>query len=132
VSVLQTFTLFFVLTVAALGAAVFTGFKARRRWHIASVVGVVAMLGATIYFALEVGKIYDLESAGVITPIHLTLAKITTAAYLLPIIAGLRTIYRPASRALHRRLAYVALTMTVLSAITGAVMILMSAPREVL
>ncbi len=129
-SVLQTFTLFFVLTLAGLCAAVATGFKARRRWHIASVVSVVAMLGATIYYALELGKIYDLESAGVITPIHLTLAKITTAAYLLPIVAGLRTIYRPASRALHRRLAYFALTLTVITAITGTMMIWMSTPRE--
>ncbi len=131
-SVLQTFTLFFVLTLVALGAAVFTGFKARRRWHIASVVSAVVMLGVTIYFALELGKLYDLESAGVITPIHLTLAKITTAAFLLPIAAGVRTIYKPTARALHRRLAYVALLMTVVTAITGAIMILMSAPREAL
>jgi hypothetical protein len=130
VSVLQTFTLFFVLTLAALGAAVVTGFKARRNLHITSVASAVLLLGATIYFALELGKIYDLESAGVITPIHLTLAKVTTAAYLLPVVAGLRTIYRPASRSLHRRLAYLALTMTVITAITGTIMIWMSTPRE--
>lgn len=128
-SVLQTFTLFFALTLAALAAAVVTGFKARRRWHITSVASAVVTLGATIYFALELGKLYDLESAGVITPIHLTLAKVTTAALLLPVAAGVRTIYRPASRALHRRLAFVALSLTVVTAITGAIMIMMSEPR---
>ena len=129
-SVTQSFVLCFIATLLALGSAVVTGFKARRRWHVASVISAVVMLAATIYFALGLGELYDLESAGVITPIHLTLAKITTALYLLPIAAGVRTIYAPASRKLHRRLAYVALSMTVVTAITGTLMILMSTPRE--
>lgn len=128
-SVIQAFVLFFVSTLVALGCAVVTGFKAKRRWHVASVTTVVVMLAVTIYFALKLGDLYDLESAGVITPIHLTLAKITTAAYLLPIAAGVRTIYAPSSRKLHRRLAYLVLTMTVVTAITGTMMILMATPR---
>lgn len=128
-SVLGAFTLCFVLTLAALASAVVAGFRARRAWHVTSVVCVLLALGVTIYFALQLGKIYDLASAGVITPIHLTLAKVTTAAYLLPIAAGLRTIYKPSSRALHRRLAYLALTLTVITAITGTIMILLAEPR---
>jgi hypothetical protein len=129
VSALQAFTLFFALTVIALGCAVANGFRARRTAHVASVASAFLLLGVTIYFALELGEEYDLESAGVITPIHLTLAKVTTAAYLLPVAAGLRTIYKPATRALHRRLAFVALLLTVITAITGTIMILMAEPR---
>ncbi len=129
-SVLQAFTLYFALTVLALGGAVATGYQARRRWHIACVASAFVLLGVTIYYALALGELYDLESAGVITPIHLTLAKVTTAAYLLPVAAGLRTVYKPAARSLHRRLAFVALVLTVITAITGTIMILLAAPRE--
>jgi biotin transporter BioY len=114
----------FVLTLVLLGLAVQAGRRAQRKKHIYLVAGAVCGLGGTIWYALQLGKIYDLETAGIITPIHLTMAKITTAAYALPIAFGLMTLRKPAMRPVHKVLAYVVLVMTVLCAITGTIMIL--------
>jgi hypothetical protein len=122
-SVLWGFALCLAATIGFLGCAVATGLRARRRWHLASVAAAVTMLAASIYFALALGRIYDIHAAGAITPIHLTLARVTTASYLLPIATGLRTIYVPRTRALHRRMAFLVLSMTVLTAITGTIML---------
>jgi hypothetical protein len=113
-----------LLTLGFLAGAVATGLRAKRRWHLASVAGAVLCLAITIVFALEVGKQYDLASAGLITPVHLTLARVTTACYLLPAASGLWTIRDPRRRRLHRRLAFFVLAMTVLTAITGTWMLL--------
>src|SRR5262249_32633853 len=109
---------FLALTLLLLALVVATGLRARRRLHVTLVACSLASLGATIRLALEVGKLYDLPSAGVITPIHLGLARVTTAAYLLPIATGLRTIFRPRTRRLHRKLAFLVLGMTAATAIT--------------
>jgi hypothetical protein len=114
----------FALTLVLLGLAVQAGRSAQRRKHIYLVAGALVGLGGTIWYAVQLGKIYDLTTAGVITPIHLTLAKITTAAYALPIVAGLATLRRPAMRPVHKALAYLVLALTVLTAITGTIMIL--------
>jgi uncharacterized protein with PQ loop repeat len=111
-------------TLVFLGCAVATGLAAKRKKHIACVAGAVAMLATTIHFALRLGQIYDLKAAGAITPIHLTLARVTTACYLLPIATGVRTIFVPTTRRLHRKLAFLVLSMTVLTAITGTIMLL--------
>lgn len=116
------------MTLVFLGAAVVTGFKAKRRVHLSCVAGAVAMLVATIYYAIELGKLYDLDSAGIITPIHLKTAKVNTAAYLLPVITGLRTLKNPAGRKLHGRVAMAVLALTVFTAVTGALMLYWSTP----
>jgi hypothetical protein len=122
------FTLFFALTLILLGIVVASGFKARMRVHIPAVIGALACLGTAIFFAVQLGHVYDLEAAGLITPVHLTLAKITTALYVLPLITGVMT-YRDRSRKrLHFRAAMLVLVLTVLAAITGTWMILAS-PR---
>jgi hypothetical protein len=122
-SALAGFSLCLVATIAFLGCAVVTGFKARRRWHLTSVACAVVMLAASIYYALKVGHVYDIHAAGAITPIHLTLARVTTACYLLPVATGLRTIFVPKTRPLHRKVAFLVLSMTVLTAITGTIML---------
>lgn len=127
-SPLQGFALWFVVTLVLLVVVVVTGRLARRRIHITCVALTVVALGVTIRFALAVGKVYDLHSAGIITPIHLTLAKITTAAYLAPIATGLRTLFVPSTRRLHAKLAYAVLALTVVCAVTGTIMILRSKP----
>ena len=118
----------FALTLVLLALVVVTGFRAKRRWHLSFVACTVACLGVTIAFALELGKHFDLKAAGAITPIHLTLAKVATASYLLPAVTGLRTIFVPATRRLHRKAAFVALALTVAAAITGTWMMCL-APR---
>jgi hypothetical protein len=118
------FLVFFALTLVLLAAVAVSGLMARRKVHIPCVVLMLAALGFTIHYAYELGKIYDLKSAGIITPIHLTLAKLTTAAFLAPIATGIRTIFVPSTRKLHRKLAFTVLAMTVLCAITGTIMIL--------
>lgn len=125
------FSTFLVLTVLLLAGVVATGLKARRRLHVPLVALTVASLGITIFFAEQLGREYDLDSAGAIKPIHLTLAKITTLAYVLPLATGLRTIFRPTARAWHRRFAFLVLGMTVLTLITGALMIALAEPLAV-
>jgi len=122
------FVVFLALTLAGLGGAVATGLRARRRLHIPCVVFALACLAATIHYAKALGHHYDLKSAGLITPIHLTLAKVTTALYLLPIATGIATILRPARRRWHRRVAFLVLAMTVVTAVTGTAMLLLAKP----
>ena len=118
------FVAFLALTLVFLGCAVATGLQARRRLHLGAVAGAVLSLAVTIGWALELGELYDLASAGVITPIHLTLARVTTLCYLLPAATGLWTIRNPRKRRLHGRVAWFVLGLTVLTAVTGTVMLL--------
>ncbi len=122
------FPVFLLLTLSLLGAAIWTGFAHRRRAHLCLVISAVASLAVTIFYAEKLGRLFDLEAAGAITPIHLFIAKVTTAAYLLPIASGIRLWFWPASgnRALHRKLAYLVLALTLLTASTGTAMILLA------
>lgn len=122
------FVAFFALTLAGLAATVATGIKARVRVHIACVACTVALLGITIYFAEKLGERYDLESAGAITPVHLALAKIATASYLLPVATGVATLRNRRWRKLHLSLAILTLILTVGAAGTGTAMLLLSDP----
>lgn len=122
------FVLFLVVTLALLGCTVLTGLAARRKLHIPFAVSSLLALAITIYFAEKLGEQYDVESAGMITPIHLTLAKITTALYALPVITGIMTIRKPVHLRWHRRIAFTVLGMTVVTACTGIAMILLSDP----
>ncbi len=126
------FLVFLVVTLVLLASAVWTGFAHRRRAHLTLVVSAVAALGVTIYYAERLGQLYDLESAGAITPIHLFLAKLTTLAYLLPIASGIRLWFRPGGRALHRVLAFLVLGLTVVTAATGTAMVLLAEPKAAL
>jgi hypothetical protein len=122
------FVLFLLLTLACLAGAVSTGLRAKRKLHLSCVGGAVACLALTIHYALGVGKLYDLEAAGWITPVHKLMAKTATASYLLPVVSGVRTIFHPPTRKLHRKIAFLVLSLTVLTAITGTWMLL-AAPR---
>ena len=118
------FIAFLVLTLVLLAAVVKTGLAARRKVHIPCVALTLAALGTTIYFAEKMGAHYDLRSAGLITPVHLTIAKLTTLAYLAPLATGLLTLRNAAWRPRHRVCAFAVLAMTVLTAITGTWMVL--------
>jgi len=115
---------FLFLTVGLLAGAVMTGLQARRRVHIPVVVVAVVSLGVTIFFAERLGRLYDLEAAGWVTPVHLTLAKITTAAFLLPIATGVRTLKHPGTRSLHRKLVFAVLALVAITSAFGTWMIL--------
>ncbi|MFT4649178.1 MAG: hypothetical protein ACI87O_000519 [Planctomycetota bacterium] len=114
---------FLILTVVLLGAVAWTGFKAQRRLHLRLVVLAVISLAMAIRYALLVGPHYDLESAGVITPIHMAVARVATVSYLLPVITGLRTLKNPSGLALHRKAAFLVIGLTLLAAVTGAIML---------
>jgi len=122
------FVVFLAATLALLGLVVLTGFRAQRKRHIALVVLAVAALGVTIRFAVLLGKLFDLPAAGVITPIHLGLAKVTSLCYLLPVATGIRTIFDARAKRWHKRAAFLVLGMTVATAITGTLMLWL-APR---
>lgn len=122
------FVVFLLITLACLGAVILTGRAARRAAHLSCVAAAVACLGVTIYFAEQLGGLYDLEAAGWITPTHLILAKVTVVAYLIPVVTGLRTIRDEAGKGLHCKAAHLVIALTVLTAISGTAMVLMATP----
>ena len=124
------FITFLLVTLAFLGLTLWSGKRANRRVHLPAVLATLVSLGITIYFAEKLGDLYDLESAGAITPIHLFLAKLTVLVYLLPIGTGLATIRGKNVRRLHGRFAWTAVALTVLTAATGTAMIILSDPIE--
>jgi hypothetical protein len=85
-------------------------------------------LAATIVFAERHGRHYDLDAAGPIKGVHLALAKLTTALYLLPLATGLRTLADARALRWHRRAAYLVLVMTVVTPVTGTLMIRLAEP----
>ncbi len=123
------FFLFLALTLAFLAGAVSSGLRAKRRVHLLCVAGAVACLAVSINRALAVGELYDLDAAGWITPVHLWMAKVATASYVLPVVSGVRTIYHPPTRKLHRKIAFLVLSLTVLTTITGTWMLLAATRR---
>ena len=122
------FPLFLLITVLLLAGVVATGLKARLRLHLSLVALALAALGTTIWFAEQLGEYYDLESAGAITPIHLTLAKLTTVGYLLPLGTGLLTLRNRRWRRRHFACALLILGLTAMTAISGTWMILAATP----
>jgi hypothetical protein len=118
------FLSFLALTVLLLVCVVITGMRGRLALHLPLVAASVVSLGGAIAYALQLGELYDLESAGWITPVHLTLAKVATGAYLLPLVTGVATLRDRSCRGRHRIAAGVALVLTVLATVTGAWMLL--------
>jgi len=127
-SALVGFCLFLLLTLGFLAGAVSSGLRAKRRVHLLCVSGAVACLAIAINRALALGQHYDLAAAGWITPVHMWMAKIATASYLLPVVSGVRTIYHPPTRKLHRKIAFLVLSLTVATAISGTWMLLAADP----
>jgi hypothetical protein len=117
---------FLALTLVLLAAVVWSGLRARRRVHLPCVAATLVALGVTIYFAEKMGEHYDLATAGLVTPVHLWLAKLTTLAYLAPLATGVLTLRDPRWRPRHRRCAFVVLGLTVATAVTGTWMVLAS------
>jgi len=120
------FVAFLALTLVLLTAVVWTGLRARRRVHLPCVAATLATLGATIWYAEQMGDLYDLASAGLITPVHLWLAKSTTLLYLAPLVTGILTIRDARWRPRHRVAAFTVLALTVATAVTGTWMLLAS------
>ena len=129
-SAVAPFAAFLGLTLSLLAGAVATGLRARRRIHLTLVSCTVLSLAVTIFFAGRLGRLYDLEAAGWITPVHLSIARLCTAAYLLPFGTGLWTLRHPEGRPWHRRAAFFVVGLTVLTAATGTWMILASPERR--
>ena len=123
-----SFVLALVVTLGLLTCVVVTGLRKKRKPHITFVVLALLSLGATIWRAERLGEHYDLESAGAITEIHLMLAKLCVCAYLLPVATGLLSLRRPRLVTWHGRLAFLALGLTIASAVTGTAMLLLSEP----
>ena len=119
---------FLLLTVALLGVVVYTGLRGKLAVHITFVVITVLSLAAAIWAALQLGELYDLESAGWITPVHLKIARVATYAYVLPAVSGVMTLRDRRHKKLHFKLAMLTLTLTVLAALTGTWMIFAATP----
>ncbi|MEC7231970.1 MAG: hypothetical protein VXZ39_14495 [Planctomycetota bacterium] len=111
-------------TVGFLIGAAITGRRRRIGAHARFVLAAVASLGVAIWFALALGELYDLEAAGDITPIHLGLARATTAVYLWPLLTGPLAYKGLIPSGVHRTGAWLALVMTVAATVTGVMMLL--------
>lgn len=118
------FPTFLVLTVLLLAGVVVSGMRSRLRVHLTLVVLAVTSLGLTIWFAEQLGDLYDLETAGWLTPVHLAVAKVTTAAYLLPLATGVMTLRNRTWKGLHYKCAVVVLALTLATTVLGIGMIL--------
>lgn len=110
-------------TVVFLVAVVVTGLRGKITVHIPCVAATLVSLTFAIVFALELGKLYDLPKAGIIFPIHMLIAKVATASYLLPIITGIRTLKSRVHRQWHFRAAMLVLVLTAAASITGTLML---------
>lgn len=115
-------------TVAFLVAVVVTGVRGKIVMHLPCVAATLASLVVAIVFAVKLGKLYDLPAAGIVTPIHLTVAKIATVSYIGPIVTGIRTLRSREHRRAHLVAALIVLALTAAASITGTLM-LMWAPR---
>lgn len=122
------FLLFLGVTLCCLTVAVITGRAARRKIHLRVVTLTVISLAVTIYYAEQLGKLYDLEAAGWIYPFHLLIAKVTASSYLVVVASGFATLKNTARRKTHSAIAYSVISLTVLTAITGTWMILAATP----
>ena len=122
------FPVFLGVTVLLLAAVALTGLRGLVRVHLLFVALALGSLGTTIWFAEQLGDLYDLESAGAITGVHLAIAKITTLGYLLPLVTGVMTLRNRRYKPLHRVFAFLILGLTALTAVTGSLM-LMAAER---
>ena len=125
------FTTSLTLTVLVLLFVVLTGRASKRKIHLTLVALAVLLLGVTIYYAEQLGEEYDLETAGSITGIHLALAKFTVVAYLAPVVTGVMTLKNARRRALHGKVAYFVLAMTLATFATGLAMILLAEPLPI-
>jgi nicotinamide riboside transporter PnuC len=123
------FLTFLGSTVVLLVGVVWTGHRALRFLHLPLVALTVLSLVATIAFAKRVGEDYDLAAAGAITPVHLTVAKVAAVSFLLPLVTGFLTLWKPHWRARHRAAALLTLGLILVSTATGAWMLLAAAPR---
>jgi len=126
---LGTFIFFLTLTVALLVVVVYTGRTGRRRVHLAFVLSTLVSLTITIVYAKELGEDYDLEAAGAITAVHLTLAKICVASFLPAIVTGYLTFRgRRRVRRWHASFVWIALALTLVTVVTGTAMMLLAEP----
>ena len=104
---------FLLVTVALLGVTVVSGLRAVRRVHIPFVVLTLISLGITIFFAEKLGEQYDLSTGGWVTTLHLFFAKVTTLAFLAPVITGWRTLKHAETRPLHRKIVAILLVLVI-------------------
>jgi hypothetical protein len=110
-------------TVVFLTVVVVTGLRGRITVHIPCVLATLVSLVIAIVYALELGKIYDLPGTGAIFTVHMAVAKLAAASYVLPVITGIRTLKSRVHRRTHFRAAMFVLAMTAAASITGTWML---------
>ena len=133
-SPVAAFTVWFFITVTLLLTAAYFGRTAarapeRRKIHVIFVLLTAGALAWTIKVAYDVGALYDLASAGWITPVHLAIAKVATGFLVFPIVAGILAWRDGKQRRAHAFLAWCAMVLIVLAAVTGTIMILLAQPK---
>ncbi|MCO5172359.1 MAG: hypothetical protein M9894_39170 [Planctomycetes bacterium] len=118
------FGLFFAalgVTVVLLGVALYLAHRHDARGHIKAVVGFVALLLVTLYFAEQLGRRFEFAE----TPkrIHLAIAFATAGFLVVPLLTGVQHWRGRMRRETHTRLAAVFLLLTASSVATGVWML---------
>ena len=125
----QGFWLVFSLTLALLATDLLTGLTGRRGAHLTSVALTVVGLAGSVFLAIRSG--HELRFEPRIHAIHRTLAT-GVVVLLIPMLATGIAILRGRVRArpVHRRFAYLLLTVAVAATVTGILMVRTGVPRE--
>lgn len=124
----QGFLAALAVTVVLLVTVVVSGVRARRNVHVPAVVLFFGALALTIWMAVRMGRTLDLESAGRITPVHLTMARVNLYLYVLPVTTGFLALRDRRWYPRHRVFAWSLVVLTLLTVATGAWMALAAGP----
>src|SRR5689334_539042 len=128
-SVMAVFCTAVGATVVFLTAVVVTGLRGVITVHIPCVVATLASLTLAIVYAIKLGEIYDLATAGAMFTTHMVVAKLAAASYALPVYTGIRTLRSRQHRRAHFWAAMLVLALTLAASITGTLMLLWSEKR---
>ena len=113
-----------IATVILLACVVATGLLGKRRAHVPLVAAFFGALALTIVMAVKMGESLDLDRAGWVTPVHLTMARVNLFAYLLPVTTGVLTLRDARWRPKHKLFAWSLVVLTLLTVATGTWMAL--------
>lgn len=127
------FVVALVLTVGALLVAAWSGHKARRSLHYASIVAMLALLGWAIVEARVIGEGLVFEGAAhTLKIVHFVFVALVFALLPLLVTSGTRLARQEdaAVRASHRKRALVFMVCMVVTTVLGTAMTLAATPRD--
>jgi hypothetical protein len=112
---------FLGLTVLLIAADLWTGFRGRRRLHVACALTTVLSFAIAVFFAEQVGQHWKFDPP-IYLYIHLSAAYTATALALMTVMSGTLHFFRKMGRTWHKRLALLFVVFVLLSTGTALLM----------